>query len=68
MATYDGAGTLTIISDKFPMPPADGSAAGFPFVFFLEEAATISQETTVKVSIKGELTTLGILYLENIRT
>ena len=50
------------------MPPADSSVAEFPFVFFLEEAATISQETTVKVSIKGELTTLGILYLENVKT
>lgn len=51
-----------ITSDEFPMP-----AAGFqfPFIFFLEEEATISQAAAVKVSINNELIDLGPLYIDD---
>lgn len=62
-ATYDGNGTLTIINDGFPLPSSAGD--GFGFIFFLEETAIISQNTTVKVSSNGELIELGSLEIDN---
>ena len=61
-AAYDGNGTLTIISDEFPMPVAGFQ---FPFIFFLEEETTISQAAAVKVSINNELIDLGPLYIDD---
>lgn len=54
-----------ITSDEFPLPENAESGRQFPFIFFLEEAADITQDTLVRLDANNNAYTLGPLYIDD---